>query len=172
MSKVTPIYYSLNSALIQYGLFNTFLSVDESIVSILIATVVKCLFVASQFVSDIKFGVSAEKTDTIPFKHLHLVILISTVTGWVSISAFASLSFAIELKICTITAGIKKYKSIINNKKHDKLLLAKSKLSRKEVSIYMALINSNISHDKFVLINDVLKEFYYMKEEIKNSNDK
>ena len=110
----------------------------------------------------------------------HLLILISTVTGCASIPAFASLvgipigitSFAIGLKICAITAGIKKYKSIIKNKKHDKLLLAKSKLNRKEVSIYKALINSNISHDKFVLRNDVLKEFYYMKKEIKNSNDK
>ena len=29
-----------------------------------------------------------------------------------------------------------------------------------------------MSHDKFLLINNVLKEFYDMKEEIKNSNDK
>ena len=46
----------------------------------------------------------------------HLLILASTVTGCVSISAFASLvcfsvgitSFAVGLKICTITVGIKK----------------------------------------------------------------
>ena len=46
----------------------------------------------------------------------HLVIAISTITGCVSISAFASLvgipigitSSAIGLKICAITAGIKK----------------------------------------------------------------
>ena len=47
---------------------------------------------------------------------------------------FASMgitSSAIGLKICAITAGIKKYKSIIKEKKkkHDKMvLLAKSKL--------------------------------------------
>ena len=35
----------------------------------------------------------------------------------------------------------------------------------------MALIDLNISHDEFVLINNALKEFY-MKEEIKNSNNK
>ena len=29
-----------------------------------------------------------------------------------------------------------------------------------------AFIDSNISHDKFVLINNVLKEFYHIKEEI------
>ena len=38
--------------------------------------------------------------------------------------------------------------------------------------ISKALIDSNISHHEFVLINNVLKEFYGMKEEIKNSNNK
>ena len=32
----------------------------------------------------------------------------------------------------------------------------------------MALINSNISHDEFVLINNVLKEYDDMKEKKKN----
>ena len=35
-----------------------------------------------------------------------------------------------------------------------------------------ALIDSNISHNEFVLINSVLKEFDDIKEEIKNYNDK
>ena len=55
----------------------------------------------------------------------HLLILILTVTGCVSISAFASLvcvsvgitSSAVGIKICAITAGIKTYKSIIKKKK-------------------------------------------------------
>ena len=79
------------------------------------------------------------------------------------------------MKICIITTRIKKYKSIIKKKKkkHDKIvLLAKSKLNSIEVLISKALIDSNISHDEFVLINNVLKEFYDMREEIKNSNDK
>ena len=99
----------------------------------------------------------------------HFLILASTITGCVSISAFASLigipigitSSAIGLKICAITAGIKKYKSIIKKKKkkHDKIvLLAKSKLNSIEVLISKALIDSVISHDEFVLINNVLKE--------------
>ena len=50
-------------------------------------------------------------------------------------------------------------------------MLAKSKLKIIKVLISKALIDSNINHDEFVLIN-VLKEFYDMKEEIKNSNDK
>ena len=113
----------------------------------------------------------------------NLLIVVSTITGRVSISAFTSLvgipigitSSAIALKICAITAGIIKYKSIIKKKKkkHDKIvLLAKSKLSSIEVLISQALIDSNISHDKFLLINNVLKEFCDMKEEMKNFNYK
>ena len=51
-------------------------------------------------------------------------------------------------------------------------MLAKSKLSSLEVLISKALIDSNISHDEFVLINNILKEFYDTKEEIKNFNNK
>ena len=112
-----------------------------------------------------------------------LLIVISTITGCVSISAFGSLvaipigitSSAIGLKICAITAGIKIYKLIIkkNKQKHDKIVLsAKSKLNSMEVLISNVLIVSNISHNEFFLINNVLKEFYDMKEEIKNSNNK
>ena len=50
------------------------------------------------------------------------------------------------------------------------MLQAKSKLNSIEFLISKALINSNISHDEFVLINNVLKELYDTKEEIKNSN--
>ena len=78
---------------------------------------------------------------------------------------------AIGLKICAVTAGVKKYKSIIKKKKkkHDKIvLLAKSKLNSIEVLISKALIDSVITDDEFVLINNVLKEYNKMKEEIKN----
>ena len=103
----------------------------------------------------------------------HFLILDSAITGCISISAFASLlgipvgitSFAIGLKIYAITAGIK-YKSIIKKKKkrNDKIvLLAKAKLNTIEV-----LIDSNISYDEFALINNMLKEYGDMKEEIKN----
>ena len=40
-----------------------------------------------------------------------------------------------------------------------------------EVLNYKALIDSNIGHDEFVSVNNVLKEYDDMKEEIKNSND-
>ena len=48
-----------------------------------------------------------------------------------------------------------------NRKKHGKIvLLAKSKLNSIEILIYKALYDSNISHDQFILRNNVLKEFY------------
>ena len=58
-------------------------------------------------------------------------------------------------------------------KKHDKIvLLAKSNLNSIEVLICSALIDSNGGHNEFALINNGIKKFYDMKEEIKNSNDK
>ena len=51
-------------------------------------------------------------------------------------------------------------------------MLAKSKWNSMEVLISKALIDSNISHDEFVLTNNILKSFYNIKEEIKNSNNK
>ena len=121
----------------------------------------------------------------------HFLILASKITGCISISAFTSLigipieimSSAINLKVCAITAGIKKYKSIIKKKKkkHDKIVfLAKSKLNKIEVLISKALINSVISHDEFILINNVLKEYKRinlkeykeMKEETKNVSNR
>ena len=110
----------------------------------------------------------------------HLFILASTVTVCISISAFPALvcvpvgitSSAIGLKICAITAGTKNYKSIIKKKKkkHDgTVLLGKNKLDTIEVLISKALIDSYISHDEFVSVNNVLREYDEMEEEIKNS---
>ena len=47
-------------------------------------------------------------------------------------------------------------------------MLAKSKLNSIDVLISKALIDSGITHDEFVLINNALKEYEDMKEEIKN----
>ena len=74
----------------------------------------------------------------------HSLIVISTITGCVSIFAFASLvgipigitSSTVGLKMCVINAGIKKYKSLIKKKKkkhHKIILLGKSKLNSIEV---------------------------------------
>ena len=99
----------------------------------------------------------------------YLLIAISTITGITL--GIGVMSSAVRLKICVITTGIKNYKSIMK-KKHDKLvLLTISKLNSIEVLISKALIDSNVSHDEFVLRDVVLKTFYEMKKEIRNSND-
>ena len=57
-------------------------------------------------------------------------------------------------------------------KKHDKIvLLAKTKLNTMGVLISKALIDLIISHDEFVSVNNMLKEYDDMKEKIKNSNN-
>ena len=81
------------------------------------------------------------------------------------------MSSGIGMKIDTIIAGIKKYKPIVKEKKkkHDKtVLLGKGNLNTIEVLISKALIDSCISHDEFVSINGVLREYYEMKEEMKH----
>ena len=83
-----------------------------------------------------------------------LLTLISTVTRCASISTFVSqagiligiMSSATGLKICVITAGIKKYKLIIEKKmrKHDKIvLLAKSALITMEFLTSKTLVFLN-----------------------------
>ena len=105
----------------------------------------------------------------------HLLIVISTITGCAYISVLASLvgipigisSFAVGLNICAITAGIKKYKSIVKKKKkkyNQTVLSAKSKLNSIEVLISKALTDSNTSktQDVVYLINRLKKEFHHL----------
>ena len=93
-----------------------------------------------------------------------MVVSVSKVPGCVSVFAFASLvaipvvitSSGVGIKICAMTAGIKKYKSIIKKKKkkHDKrVFLGKGKLNIIEFLISKALIDPYISHDEFVAVN-------------------
>ena len=49
------------------------------------------------------------------------------------------------------------------------MLLRKDKLNTIEVQISKDLIDSYISHDEFVSMNNVLREYYDMKEKIKKS---
>ena len=84
-----------------------------------------------------------------------MLILALPIAFCLSIPAFASLvcvpfgimSSQVGMKICSITAGIKKYKSIIDSK---------------------ALIDSCINHDEFVSANNVLWKYNGMKEGIKD----
>ena len=82
-------------------------------------------------------------------------------------------SSAVGTKICAIPAGIKKYKSITKKKKkkHDNIvLLGKYKLDTIKVLISKTLIESYISHDKFVSVSNVLREYNETKEEIDSKN--
>ena len=107
----------------------------------------------------------------------HLLILAKTISGCVSISALGSLvcapigvtTYTIGIIIYEITARINKYTSIIKKKKtkHDRIvLLGKDKLKTNEDLISKALIDSYISHDEFVSVNNVLSEYYEMEKEI------
>ena len=98
----------------------------------------------------------------------HFLILSSTTASCIDISVFASVllltpigiaSYIVQLKICAIAVGIKKYKK--KKKEHEKtVLLAKYKLNSIKDLISKALINSIISHDEFALTINVLKEYY------------
>ena len=48
------------------------------------------------------------------------------------------------------------------------MLLAKTSLNTIEVLISEALIDAYINHDELVSVNNVLREYNEMKEEIKN----
>ena len=111
-----------------------------------------------------------------------MFILVSTVTGCVSVFAFASLvcvpvgisSPAVGIKVFAITSGIKKCKSIIRKKKkkkkHDRIvLLGRPKLDTFEILLLKALIDSFIRHDEFVSVDSMLREYNEMEEEMKSS---
>ena len=119
-----------------------------------------------------------DKKESTTLNYIHFLFLIAAIKECISISDFTSLignpigitSSVIGLKICQINAGIKNYNSIFNKKKKkdDKILLvAKCKLNNLGVLISKTSINSFVSHDEFVLINNLLKVYNKMREEIK-----
>ena len=64
------------------------------------------------------------------------------------------------------------YKLSIKKKKkmHDKtVLMGKDKLNTIEVLIFKSLIDSYISHDKFISMNIILREYNEIKNKMKNS---
>ena len=110
----------------------------------------------------------------------HLLILVSTVTSCISISAFVSLvcvpvgiaSSAVGITLCAIPAGIKKYETIIKKKKkkYDKIvLLRKDKLNTIEILISRTSIDYCISQDKFVSMNNVLREYNEIKPSMEHT---
>ena len=77
-------------------------------------------------------------------------------------------SSALALKICAVTTGIKHINQSSKKRKISMIvLLEKCKLNSIKVLFSKILIHLVILHDEFVLINNVLKEYNEMKEELK-----
>ena len=112
-----------------------------------------------------------------------VLFVLSATSGGVSIISFtsvvgaavgiASASFAL---IFSLTAGIiKKLPSITRNKKkkHDKIaMLVKSKVNRIETLVSQALIDMEISHEKFIMIMKEKDKYEKIKENLKNVSEK
>ena len=110
----------------------------------------------------------------------HLLIIASTVSGCVSISAFTSLvcvpigitSSAAGINICAITAGIEKYNSVMKKKKKKKhyktVLLGKGNLNTIEVLISKTVIDMYIVHGEFVPINNLKRLWNILYKNNKN----
>ena len=110
-------------------------------------------------------------------QHFHILAWI--IASCVSTSVFASVfcvpvgitSSPVGIKLCAITARIKKYKPIIKKKRkennNDKIvLLGKDELSTIDVVFSNNLINSYTSHGKIFSANNVLREHNDIKEQI------
>ena len=67
---------------------------------------------------------------------------------------------AVRIKFCAIRAGVKNYKSIVKKEEEAYYTI--------EVIISKILITLYISHDKFFSVNNILREYYETKEEIKH----
>ena len=91
----------------------------------------------------------------------HFLAFVSAVSGCVSIFAFVSwisvtlgiARSAAGLKICALTAGNKKYQSVIKKKrkKHDNIVLfQKTKSNTIEYLVSKVLTSSYNNHDEFV----------------------
>ena len=87
-------------------------------------------------------------------RYIEQLLIFSCVAGCVWLSAFDSLisistgiaSLALGLKICSITAGIKSFKSIIKKKQKKVIFLAKDKLNTIKVLLFKDLIGSYTNH--------------------------
>ena len=109
-----------------------------------------------------------------------ILIILSARSSGVSILSFTSIigapvgiaSASLTLIFSLTTGIVKKLLIIIRNKKHDKvLMLAKSKLNSIETSISQALIDLDISHEKFIRILKEKDKYERMKENLRSENE-
>ena len=112
-----------------------------------------------------------------------LLIVVSDITGFVSISVFLALFIdilivteisSVGLKVCTITSAIEEYKfnySKIGKTRKNSIVTIKSNttnLNTIKVMLCNALTDWNINLYEFVLVKDVLKEYNIMNGAIKS----
>ena len=94
----------------------------------------------------------------------HFLVFVSPVSGFVLTSTFAPsfgvpigiASSKVGLKICALTAWIKKYQSVVKEKMtncNKIVLLAKAKLNTIKVLISRIVLDSYINHKNFVSVN-------------------
>ena len=111
------------------------------------------------------------------------LIVLGATSGGVSIISFTSIvgapvgiaSASLTLFFSLTTGIVKKLLNITRNKKkkHDKILmLAKSKLNSIETLISQALIDMDISHEKFVAILKEKDKYEKMKENLRREDEK
>ena len=102
------------------------------------------------------------------------LIVLSVTTGSISIASFATVigapvgivSACFSLAFSSFTGIVKKLLKTTRNKKkkHDKMvMLARSKLNSIESKLSEALINSEISHEDFIVITNEKKIVNYKK---------
>ena len=112
-----------------------------------------------------------------------VLIVLSAKTSGISITSFTSfvgspvgIASAIFTLILSLTTGIvKKLLNITRNKKkkHEKILmLAKSKLNSIETLISQALIDLEVSHEKFTTILNEKDKYEKMKDNLRSENEK
>ena len=104
-------------------------------------------------------------------------IVLSVTTGGISIASFATVIGAtirivgaiFSLAFSIFTGIVKKLSQTTTNKKKKDnkiVMLARSKLNSIESKIYVALINSEISHEDFMTIINEDKKYWELKESI------
>ena len=110
-----------------------------------------------------------------------ILIVLSATTGGVSIISFTTIvgapvgiaSASVTLLFSLTTGMVKKLLNITRNKKkkHKILMLAKSKLSSIETLKSQALIDLDISYEKFIRILKEKGKYQKMKENLRTENE-
>ena len=108
-----------------------------------------------------------------------ILIVLSAVTGGVSICSFTSIigapvgmaSTSLTLMFFLSTGITKKLLSTTTKKNHNILMFAKSKLNSIETLISQALIGMEISHEEFITILKEKDKYEKMKDNLRSENE-